>query len=234
MAVVANACATSTGLYDPVEEIGRFCREHGVWFHVDGAHVASALVSDRERFRMRGVDLADSLIWDAHKMLRVPCLCTAVLFRDERSFDAAFHQEASYLFFEGEKPGFDLIERTVECTKAALGLKLFFAVAAEGTCALAAYLESRVDLAQRVARMIHARPGFECPFTPQSNVVCFRWGTDAKQQLAIRDVLLREGNFHISSTEVYGQRYLRLSLMNPSTDEAVVGALLDRIEQLTT
>src|SRR5439155_10289390 len=158
---------------------------------------------------------ADSLSWAATKLVRVPCLCTGVLFRDERSFDAAFHQEASYLFFEGEKRGFDLIERAVECTRAALGLKLFFAVAAEGTCGLAAYLESRVDLAQRVARMIRARPGFDCPFTPQSNVVCFRRGTDGKQQLAIRDLLLREGDFHISSAEVCGQRYLRLSLMNP-------------------
>ncbi|HMB64416.1 MAG TPA: aminotransferase class I/II-fold pyridoxal phosphate-dependent enzyme, partial [Eudoraea sp.] len=49
MALVANACSTPVGMYDPLEEIGEICNEHGVWFHVDGAHGASALISEKHK-----------------------------------------------------------------------------------------------------------------------------------------------------------------------------------------
>ena len=75
LAVVANACNTPVGIYDPLQEIGEFCRAHDIWLHVDGAHGASALVSPTHRHLLRGIELADSLTWDAHKMLRAPTLC---------------------------------------------------------------------------------------------------------------------------------------------------------------
>ncbi|NTU59734.1 MAG: PLP-dependent decarboxylase, partial [Deltaproteobacteria bacterium] len=145
-ALVANACSTAVGLYDPLREIGAFCREHGVWFHVDGAHGASALLSPRHRHRLAGVELADSLVWDAHKLLRAPPLCAAVLVRDHRDLDGAFHEEASYLFHEKVQPGVDLIHRTVECTKAALGLKAFCVLGALGETGLADYVERQAAL----------------------------------------------------------------------------------------
>ena len=54
-----------------------------------------------------GVELADSLVWDAHKMLRAPIVCAAVLVRERRDLEQAFHQEASYLFHEEDQPGSD-------------------------------------------------------------------------------------------------------------------------------
>ena len=107
IALVANACSTAVGCYDPLRELGELCRERGLWLHVDGAHGASALLSPKQRGRLDGVELADSLVWDAHKLLRAPALCAAVLVRDGSALDAAFHQEASYLFHDKEQPGFD-------------------------------------------------------------------------------------------------------------------------------
>src|SRR5690606_37004977 len=130
MALVAAACSTGTGLYDDLRAIGEWCREHGVWFHVDGAHGASALLSDRHAHLLDGLGLADSVIWDAHKMLRTSALAAAVLVRREGDLDAAFKQEASYLFYGDQ--GFDQIVRTVECTKAELGLKVFLNLAWRG------------------------------------------------------------------------------------------------------
>ncbi len=85
MAVCANACATATGLYDPIREIGELCRDRGHWFHVDGAHGASALLDEDEAWRLDGVEFADSLVWDAHKLLQTSALCAAVLLRDGRN-----------------------------------------------------------------------------------------------------------------------------------------------------
>ncbi len=233
MAVVANACATATGLYDRLDEIARCCEEGGYWCHVDGAHGATALLSPRHRDRMKGVERASSLVWDAHKMLRAPCLCAAVLLRDERWFDAAFHEDASYLFYGSQSEGFDFIHRTVECTKSGLGLRAFVALALEGERAIADYYEDRCALAARAAALIRARPGFEVPFEPASNIVCFRWtAADNDGQVAIRDALLRGGTHHLSSAEIGGTRYLRLSLMAPATTDETIADVLDRVERL--
>jgi L-2,4-diaminobutyrate decarboxylase len=229
MALVADACATGTGLYDDLRAIGAFCREHDLWFHVDGAHGASALLSDRHRGLLDGIELADSIVWDAHKMLRTSSLCAAVLVRRARDLPGAFRQEASYLFYEhsGE---IDIIDRAVECTKAPLGVKLFFNLAWRGERGLGEYVADQYDKALRFWELIGERPGFECPYRPETNILCFRFGRDSGLQVAVRDRLISGGEFHLSSVELGGERYLRMVVMNPATDEATIERLLDAIE----
>lgn len=232
LAVVAAACATATGYHDPLRAIGEICRERDVWLHVDGAHGASALVSERERRYLDGVELADSLVWDAHKMMRVSTLCAAVLFRDPERAARAFHQRASYLFYEDEGPGVDLIHRTIECTKAELGLKLFLVLAHLGEAGMADWIEGRYAAARRFERSISGRPGFISLGPPEANIICFRYGSNDALQLALREALIREGRFYLSSTEVAGDRWLRIVVMSPSTDESTIEDLMDAIERL--
>jgi len=217
VAVVANGGSTALGLFDPIRDIAAICREHGVWLHVDGAHGASNLLSSRLRHTLDGIEEADSIVWDAHKMLRAPLLCAAVLVRDESALNDAFHQEASYLFHDKDQPGIDFVHRTVECTKAALGLKVFFAVAHGGEHAIAAGIERQTDLAQAAADLLRATPGIEVAVQPQTNIVCFRLQGPDGLQLALRKRLTHDGDFYISTTEALGKRWLRLALMNPET-----------------
>jgi L-2,4-diaminobutyrate decarboxylase len=234
VALVASACATGTGLHDPLEEISAFCREEALWMHVDGAHGVSALLSAKERKHLRGIEHADSLTWDAHKMLRTSSLCTAVLFRDAGAFERAFQQEASYLFYGEGGKGIDLIHRTVECTKAPLGLKVFLNLAWRGEQGMARYVEEQYELTHRLYQCIRNRSGFECPFVPESNILCFRYGTESTDslQVSIRERLLEEGRFHISSAEVNSKRYLRLVVMSPQTTEETIEEMLDAIERV--
>jgi L-2,4-diaminobutyrate decarboxylase len=225
LAVVANGCCTAAGLYDPLREAGAFCRENGLWLHVDAAHGASALLSERLRPRLDGLELADSMIWDAHKMLRTPTVCAAVLVRERADLDRAFRQEASYLFHDKDQPGFDFIQRTVECTKAALGLRLFMVLAAEGEAALARYIEGRADFARQAAERIRRQPGFEVAVEPESNIVCFRAPGSDEHQLDLRRRLLERGRHYLTTTAFRGRRWLRITAMNPGTD-------LDDIERL--
>jgi L-2,4-diaminobutyrate decarboxylase len=233
MALVAAACATSTGLHDDLVAVGRFCRERGIWFHVDAAHGASALLSPAHRELLRGIEEADSVVWDAHKMLRTSSVCAAVLVRDTTRLDAAFRQEAAYLIYDNaEAPGPDLLGRQVECTKAPLGLKIFLNLAFRGERGLGDYVARQYDKTLRFWELISAREGFECLCRPESNILCFRYGTDAELQVALRERLLAEGRFHLSSTEVNGTRWLRMAVMAPATDEGTITELLDTIERL--
>jgi len=233
MALVAAACATSTGLHDDLEAVGAFCRDHGIWFHVDAAHGATALLSPEHRHLLKGIELGDSVIWDAHKMMRTPALAAAVLLRDERRLEAAFRQEAAYLIYEdSEDESPSLLERQVECTKAALGMRIFMNLAFRGEDGIGRYVAEQYEKTARFHDLIAARTGFECLSPPESNILCFRHGRDPDEQVRLRERLLADRRFHLSSTEVNGERWLRMTITAPATSEETIEGLLDAIEEL--
>jgi len=231
-AVIANACSTATGAFDPLHEVARQCREHGLWLHVDGAHGASVLLSRKYRALLDGIELADSITWDAHKLMRTPGLCTAVLVRDARTLDAAFQQDASYLFHDKVQPGFDSLHRTVECTKASIGFRMFMVLAAMGERGIADYIDRQFDLARHAYEAFQSIAGVECDIAPQSNILCFRVAGDDDLQIAIRDRLLAEGSFHVSTAVVNRRRYLRTVITSPQTELADLERLARRAVEL--
>ncbi len=235
IAVVASACATATGLHDDLRAVGTFCRERGLWFHVDGAHGVSALLSARHRHLLDGLDLADSVVWDAHKMMRTSAMCTGVLFRSAQDLARAFDQETpSYLIYQ-DVPGNDLGLQTFEATKAPVGLKLFLNLAWRGEGGLGSYVARQYEKTQRFYRLIRARPWFDCPYEPESNILCFRYRAGGNDlHLEVRRRLAEEGDFHVAATELARIRHFRLTIMSPETSEADVERLLDRIEHIAS
>ncbi len=232
IALTANACSTAVGIYDPLDEIGDFCKENNIWFHVDGAHGASALLTQKYKHYLNGVEKADSLTWDAHKLMQVPTLCAALLVRDHTSIDTAFKQEASYLFHEKEQKGFDFIHRTIECTKAGLGLKLFMVLAALGEKGMSDYIEDRVELTHRAYEYIKCLPEFSCPVQPESNILCFRISGDDDLQIMIRDRLIEKGDFYLSTTSFNNIRYLRVVIISPATTLEEIKNLINRVKSI--
>jgi len=230
MAVVANACATATGLYDPLDEISAVCRKHDIWLHVDGAHGASALVNPEQAHRMTGVSHADSLVWDAHKLLQTSALCAAVLVRQGPRLTQAFQQEAVYVTEGDREVGCDFIGQQFECTKAPLGLKLLLTMALVGQQGVSDNIGILWQRAREAAALIAEHPSFELLCPPESNILCFRHDGGDELQTAIRNDLMHRGDFLVSQAQVAGRRWLRLTLMNPLSDETVIRQLLDRIE----
>ena len=232
VALIANACTTAAGLYDPLAEIGAFCRERELWFHVDGAHGGPALLTHKYRHLMQGIQLADSLTMNMHKLRRVTAVCTALLVRDARTLDGAFVQEGSYLFHPKEQPGFDFLHRTIECTKPVLGLKFFMVLAAMGEKGMAEYIERQFDLTAEVYDYLQGLPDFECPVRPQSNILCFGLKGVDEGHMALRAKLLAQGDYYVSSAVLDGRRYLRLTLTNPATTVDDIKGLVHEIQEM--
>ncbi len=241
-AVVANAGSTSTGAFDPLDAVADFCAARRLWLHVDGAHGASMTLSTKHRDLVRGIERADSVIWDAHKMMLLPALATAVLFRDGPSGAAAFTQRAHYLYSRdpADRP-WDLGLRTLECTKRMMSFQLYAALALLGTRVFDDYIGRTVALARRFGELIQDAPDFELAVPPECNIVCFRHtgasgagaagaveASDAAQDLIRRRVHAR-GGFFLTRTRLRGRVHLRTTLMNPFTHEADLAALLDAI-----
>ncbi len=98
VAVVATAGTTNTGAIDPLRAIGEIAREHGVWFHVDGAYGLPGILDERVAALYDGLELADSAIVDPHKWLGAPVGVAATFVRDRSILHRAFTQEpAAYL-----------------------------------------------------------------------------------------------------------------------------------------
>lgn len=248
IAVVANACSTATGSFDPLEEIAAFCAERNLWLHADAAHGAPAILSPKYRGLLRGIERADSVVWDAHKMMMMPALATAVLFRDERNAYHAFAQHASYLFAEKspEAEAHNLGTRTLECTKRMIGFKLYAALSVFGTDFFGEYLTRSFDLARRFAETIKSAPDFELAVEPEANIVCFRYapkiaGADGRLagaptpealdalQLRIRRSVNERGTFYLVQTRLPAGLFLRSALMNPFITDAGLGEMLDAL-----
>ncbi|MGE5348967.1 MAG: pyridoxal phosphate-dependent decarboxylase family protein [Actinomycetota bacterium] len=237
--VAANACSTATGTYDNLEEIAAFCRENKLWFHVDGAHGLGVLFSKKYRHLVRGVEHADSVVFDFHKMLLTPGLNTMVLFRDGTKSYETFAQKAGYLFEKhDENEWYNGAKRTLECTKTALGIVAWAVIRYYGRETLGGYVESRYDLAARFAEAIRRDSDMELAVTPESNIVCFRYapGGLTGEQLnelnrTIRREIVRSGEFYLVQTELEGTIWLRTALMNAMTDDRDLERLVNRIRE---
>ena len=234
-AVVAAAGCTATGSYDPLAPIADFCEEHDLWLHVDGAHGGAAILSERHRHLVDGVDRADSILLDAHKMMLMPALVTAVLFRDARRNLETFQQRASYLFTRPpDEMWHDLGHRTFECTKRMMAFKLYLALRVHGVEVFGEQIDRTFQLAQTFARLIEADVDFELAVPPEANIVCFRYvggrGDEDESvdecQARIRGAVVDSGRYYLVQTDIAGRRYLRTTLMNAFTPEAELSDLL--------
>ncbi len=234
IALVANACSTSVGIYDPLDEIADFCSENRLWMHVDGAHGASALLSERYRHLLKGISRADSLVWDAHKLLQTPSLCAALLVKKHKDLHQGIHvgDNASYLFHEKDQLGYDSLQWTLETTKSGLGEKLFFVLGTIGEKGLVEYIDSRYQLAFEAYTYFQELPDFECPVVPQSNILCFKYKGADQLQIEIRKQLLKSKDFYLTSTLFNEIRYLRLVFMSKATTLSDIERLVLSIREI--
>ena len=237
LAVVASAGSTAIGAIDPLDAIADLCAEHGVWFHVDGAHSGAMVVSDRLRPRLKGIERADSVIIDAHKMMLMPALATLVIFKEGRRSFETFSQQANYLFAGADptETWFDLAQRTLECTKRSLGLQVYGSIKAYGTDYFAQYIEQMFELGRAFGKLVATRPHWELATEPEGNIVCFRYVppslSDANAfQHRVREAIVKEGSFYIVKTVLRGKTYLRVTIINPRTGLSDLEGLLARVE----
>ena len=175
-AIVASSCSTSTGSYDDIEYFASFAQKHDIWLHVDGAHGAATIMSDKYKSLLKGIHQADSVIIDCHKMMMTPTICTAALYKNREHTLATFRQKAEYLFDESESyDWYNSGKRTFECTKLMMSIKFMAIIQLAGTKGISDYVELLYDNARVFAEIIRNETNFELAVRPQANILCFRW-----------------------------------------------------------
>jgi L-2,4-diaminobutyrate decarboxylase len=234
-AVVASSPSTPIGAIDELEKIAKVCQENEIWLHVDGVHGLPFLFSEQYKSRLDGIAQADSVSWDAHKMMHVPSLCSFVLFREGKRSLHSFRTQASYLFDDAENAPIEGGLRTFECTKRALSAPLWLVWGTYGDKVFSDIVDHCLRLTQQGYELLSADKELTAPFAPDSNILVFRFADAKGRKSLVRDVrqqLLHEGNFYITQSTIDGEDYFRLTLINPLTELENIAALVKRLKEL--
>jgi L-2,4-diaminobutyrate decarboxylase len=245
--VVATSGTTPVGAYDPIPELAEVCERRKLWLHVDGAHGASAAFSRRFRKCVAGLERANSITWDAHKMLFVPSLATFLLFRDAARSYGTFQQDAPYLY-DPENRGdsiydthrYDAGLRTLECTRPMLSTGLWGIWSLHGDGLFEDLIDNQFDLARLFHRLLDAAPDFEPLHFPEANILCFRHVPERlrgdepaldRLQVRLRNRLVESGRFYLTGTRLDGRSCLRVTLMNPFTESSHLEEMLQTLRE---
>jgi L-2,4-diaminobutyrate decarboxylase len=240
MAIVATAGTTDFGSIDPIADIAEIARGVGAWFHVDAAYGGALLFSPRQRGRLAGLESADSVSMDLHKLLWQPIPCSGFLLADAQQFDL-IKMHADYLNPEAhEADGIpDLVTKSVLTSRRFDVLKLWISFQALGREKLAQMIDRTISLTNHAAEVIRRNPRLELMCEPQLSTVVFRVraitpDTDSDQLSArIRQQLFHTGRAVIGHTRVRNHSCLKFTCMNPAADETDLEALVEEIVQVS-
>ncbi len=144
--VVGMGGTTAAGIIDPLQELASIARDNELWFHVDAAWGATALLSDKLRWSLDGIERADSVTWDAHKWLSVPIGAGMFFCRWPDTVEKSFAASASYVP-PAEEGRWDSYVTSVQWSRRFIGLKLFMALAERGAGGYAAHIERQAAIA---------------------------------------------------------------------------------------
>ena len=113
------------GAFDPVKEIAGICADQKRWLHVDAARGGSCLFSAKHRQLVDGIELADSVCWDAHKMMEFHTSFGFLNKRPEILRKICSHGNVAHYLFLGEAEDVDLGRTSPQCGRRNDAPKLF-------------------------------------------------------------------------------------------------------------
>jgi L-2,4-diaminobutyrate decarboxylase len=236
MAIVATAGTTDFGSIDPLPEIAAVAREANAWLHVDAAYGGALLFSSQHRSRLAGIENADSIGVDFHKLFWQPIPCSAFLVRNTSHFDT-IRLYADYLNpeFHEEKGIPNLVTTSLLTSRRFDAMKLWISFQTLGREKLAAMIDHTIALANHAAIVVRASRDLELVCEPQLSTVVFRFISSGRESDADRinreipQKLFDRGVAVIGRTRVQGRHCLKLTCMNPATTEADMERLIELI-----
>lgn len=231
--VGATFGTTVMGSFDPVIKIAKICETYKIWLHVDAAWGGGALFSKSHKHLLRGIQLADSVTFDAHKTMGTPLITSFFLTKHPgilRNTNRGGGSE--YLFHEYDNSEWDTGTYSLQCGRRADILKFWLLWRAHGTEGLINRTEHLFDLAQFAKEEISANPRFKLIHAHYLNV-CFQVHARHDQEninsftLRVRKALVKEGRAMVNYAQrADGTIFFRLVFPNHQTQKAHISELL--------
>ncbi|WP_027552666.1 aspartate aminotransferase family protein [Bradyrhizobium sp. Cp5.3] len=230
--VVASAGTVDIGAIDDLKALAALCREEGIWFHVDGAFGALAILSPELAPVLDGIELADSIALDFHKWGQVPYDAGFLLVRDGEQHRQAFVQPAAYLRREARGLAAGAVwpcDLGPDLSRGFRALKTWFTLKTFGTDRLGAVIARSCELARYLEACVLAEPRLELLAPVNLNIVCFRYRADDAINREIVADVQESGIAAPSSTTLDGKFAIRAAIVNHRTDERDINALVSAV-----
>ncbi|MBW4029770.1 MAG: aspartate aminotransferase family protein [Acidobacteria bacterium] len=227
IAVCATAGTTDLGAIDPLLAIAERARGIGAWFHVDAAVAGAFVMSEELRARVRGLELADSVTIDFHKLWWQPFNASALMVRDVARFDL-LRVRSNYLDRGDELDGMvNLVGRSLDTSRRFDAAKVMASLRTIGQRTFAAMLEHLVALNDYAASVIVDHDDFALVAPPSSVSCVFDAPHYAAHDLRrVQQGLLADGSMVLGRTEIHSRPALKFTFMNPLTTREDVDQLV--------
>ncbi|XP_035386936.1 glutamate decarboxylase 2 [Electrophorus electricus] len=250
--VSATAGTTVYGAFDPLIAISDICKKYNIWMHVDGAWGGSLLMSRKHRWKLNGVERANSMTWNPHKMMAVPLQCSALLVREEGLMQSCNQMQACYLFQQDKHYdlAYDTGDKALQCGRHVDIFKLWLMWRAKGTIGFEAQIDKCLELSEYLYNKIKDREGYEMVFDgkPQHTNVCFwylppglRYLDDKVEKMkrlhkvapTIKARMMEYGTTMVSY-QPQGDKvnFFRMVISNPAATFEDIDFLIEEIERL--
>ncbi|MFF0088622.1 pyridoxal phosphate-dependent decarboxylase family protein [Streptomyces canus] len=233
--VAATAGTTDTGHIDPLPEIAHLCARHRARLHIDAAYGGGLLFSTRHRHKLTGIEGADTVTLDLHKLGWQPVAAGLLAVRNGNDL-TALHQRADYLNADDDtEAGLpDLLGRSLRTTRRPDILKIAVTLKTLGRTGLGALVDQVCEQAREFAQLVHDHPGFELHEPPTISTVLFRPASATDDAVAaVRRKLLTDGRAVLGRARAANRLWLKVTLLNPTTRQADLAGLLHLVEGTT-
>ena len=240
--VAANAGSVKTGAIDPLGDLADFCKQDGLWLHVDGAYGGFGVLDSRLAHWYSGLERADSVALDPHKWLAVAIGCSCALVRQGSLLQDTYKLIPSYLSLppgQGFAGEVWYSHRSAEQTRdSGRALKTFWNIQQAGKAGLADHVRRHIDLARYLEEVIQASADLELLAAGPLTAVCFRYvpaalrGDDLALDLLNQEIMADlqvGGRAFLAGTDIGGRFALRSCALHYELDEGHVQAIVDAV-----
>jgi glutamate/tyrosine decarboxylase-like PLP-dependent enzyme len=240
--VISTAGTVSTGAVDPLREIGMICREFNLWFHVDGAYGALAVMAKDPPPELAGMREADSIAVDPHKWLYAPLEAGCALVRNRADLRNAFAYHPPYYLFGTE--AINYFDMGTQNSRGFRAMKVWLALQQAGHEGYAQMISDDISLAKELYVQISQLPDLEA-LSCSLSIATFRFvpldldrthgDTEAYLDRLNREVLSRMNNggqVYLSNAIVDGKFALRACIVNFRTSQSDIQELPPLVLQI--
>ncbi len=225
--IIASAGTTNTGTVDPLEDMGKICKTENLWFHIDGAYGAPAILSKKGKKLLKGIRLADSLTIDPHKWLFQPYEIGCLLVKNHKWLKTSFQQNPEYLRdIEGNESEINFYDHGMQLTRRFRALKFYMSIKTFGLGSFREAIEYNLDLADKTEGLLRRSPYWEVVSPASLAVLNFRYSpinlnlTEEQLDRINRGVAkkITAARKAILATTILQEKVvLRMCLINPRT-----------------
>ncbi len=224
--VIGTAGTINTGAIDDLQALADICQKEKLWFHVDGAIGAVAVLADNVREQLKGIERADSIALDLHKAMHIPFEAGCALVRHESAHREAFSLTPEYLAREVEAKGlasgaYWFSDYGLQLTRSFRALKVWMSIKEHGLDRFGRMIARNVDQAHYLGRLIRDEVELELCAPIGLDIVCYRFNpgglNSAQLERLNRNILAElheQGIAAPSYTTLKGVYCLRVAIAN--------------------